>query len=318
MNVIDWIIEGDVSIEYLAKRDLLDTDHRILVDLQKRILTEGFGLQLLDKQNKDTYLWGDGTYSPKYISTHYTLLELCQLGASLDDDRFHKAINLLFSDMWINKGKVRKYRHQDLCVVAMMVRIACNAKYIDDRINEMVDYILAHQMNDGGWNCAWERKPSPKQSSLHTTLSVLEAFNDYIRYGYNYNLEKIKRVIPQGVEYILSKRMYFSVRTGEIIHKDMLSFPFPYNWKYDILRALELMSSLKIPYDQRMEEAINNIHNRLDEYGRIKADKKPPSLLNIRYTKTNQFCRYNTYRALKVIKYFLPETYQIFISKKIK
>ena len=54
---------------------------------------------------------GGGVYSPKYISTHYTLLEFCQLGAPLKSERFIKSIKLLFDVMWNNKGKVKPYRY---------------------------------------------------------------------------------------------------------------------------------------------------------------------------------------------------------------
>lgn len=318
MNVIDWIMEGDVSLKYLVKRHLYGIDDQQTNELRKSILTQGFGSTLCNMQDPETNMWGGGVYSPKYISTHYTLLELCQLGAPLFEKRFHKAIDLMFSEMWINKGKVKPYRHQDLCVVAMMVRIASHAHFKDSRMDEMIDYIIDHQMHDGGWNCAWERKNKPKQSSLHTTLSVLEAFNDYIKNGYQYQLDKINKLASQGVEYVLTKKLYLSVRTGEIIHKDMLKFSFPYNWRYDILRAFEVMSSLKIPYDKRMDQALDVLLKRLDDFGRIKANKKPPSLMNIRYTKTNELCRFNTYRVLKVLKFYMPDTYKTYITKNIK
>ncbi|MFO7969478.1 MAG: hypothetical protein R6U15_05135 [Candidatus Izemoplasmatales bacterium] len=318
MNVIDWVLKYDVFIQYLVKRDLLELNDDKLQDLKQRILTEGYGLELLRKQDLKTNTWGGGVYSPKYISTHYTLLEFCQLGAPLKSERFIKAIKLLFDVMWNNKGKVKPYRHQDLCIVAMMIRIACEASYRDKKIYEMVDYILDHQMSDGGWNCAWERKPHPRQSSLHTTLSVLEAFNMYKQSEYNYRIDEINESVFEGVEYMLTKKLFRSVRTNQVIHKDMLSFPFPYNWRYDILRALTVMAKLKIPYDNRMQEGLTYLINKLDVYGRIKADKKPPSLHHFRYTKTNQLCPYNTFRVLRVLKYYLRNDYDIYIKKAIE
>ncbi|NCC71682.1 hypothetical protein EOM09_08980, partial [bacterium] len=41
-------------------------------------------------------------------------------------------------------------------------------------------------------------------------------------------------------------------------------------------------------FDERMKEAIEIIVDRLDEFGRIKADGKPPGPINIRYTKKNK------------------------------
>lgn len=319
MNVIDWILQGDVFVQCLVNRDLLEEQNESkLNDFRKRILTEGFGLELLNRQDLKTYMWGGGVYSPKYTSTHYTLLELCQLGAPITEERFIKAIKLLFKTMWQNKGQVRPYRHQDMCVVAMMVRIACTAGFQDQRIEEMIDYILEYPMNDGGWNCSWERKPKPKQSSLHTTLSVLEAFNEYKKGGYTYRIDEIDKQTFKGVEYILTKRLFRSVRTKEIIHQDMITFYFPYGWRYDILRALTVMRELDIPYDERMKDALDLIDSRLDEYGRIKSSKKPTSLQHFRFTKTNKLCPYNTYRVLYVLKYYRRKEYDNYLNKIIE
>ncbi len=81
-------------------------------------------------------------------------------------------------------------------------------------------------MFDGGWNCSWERKPKPKQSSLHTTLSVLEAFHAYIENGYTYKIDEIHLVIPKGVSYILSKRLFIRLEQTKSIIKIYCSFHF--------------------------------------------------------------------------------------------
>jgi len=318
MNVIGWMLDSDVFLQYLVKKDLLDTKRSELSVLRKRILTEGYAKKMIEKQDLSTYRWAEGVYSPKYISTHYTLLELCQLNAPITEERFVKAVEILFDNLWVENGKVNNYRHQDICVVAMMVRIATQTSIKNPKIEAMIDYILAHQMSDGGFNCAWERKPYPKQSSLHTTISVLEAFDNYRKQGYKYRLDEIKNIIPQAVEYLLTKSLFRSVRTKNIIHKDMLSFPFPYGWKYDILRALFIMAELDIPYDYRMQEALEIIKNRLDMFGRIKADKKPPSLHHFRFTSTNKPCPFNTYRVLRVLKYYEPRVYQEYLTKEIE
>ena len=317
MNVIDWINQGDVFIRYFVERDLYGSRKKDVDFLKSRILTEGFGYELLKKLDKNTFLWGEGVYSPKYTSTHYTLLELCELGADLSDKRFVKPIEILLSNMWTNKGQVRSYRHQDLCVVAMILRISSQAKLKDKRMEEMLDYILENQFTDGGWNCAWERKPFPKQSSLHTTISVLEAFAIYLENGYKYRAEEIQVKIPQGVEYILTKKLFRSVTTGEIIHKEMLNTPFPYGWKYDFLRALYVMASLKITYDKRMEEALSLIVSRLDSFGRIKASPLPPGKHHFIYTRSNKLCPYNTYRVLFVFKEYRNKMYNDYLNKTI-
>lgn len=71
-KVIKWLLEGDVSIQYQVHRDLLGNDRQ---DLQDRIAKEGWGERFLIKRNSNGH-WGDRFYQPKWISTHYTLLDL--------------------------------------------------------------------------------------------------------------------------------------------------------------------------------------------------------------------------------------------------
>lgn len=316
MTVIDWLLRSNISVKYLVKRDLLAVPEDELRSLRERILKRGFGLVLMKKQDPDTHMW-EGIYSPKYVSTHYTLLELSQLGAPMDDERIRKAILLLLDHMWKPKGLVAPDRHQDLCVVAMMVRLAAEANLIDSRVRDMIDHILAHQMDDGGWNCFWERNPKPKQSSLHTTLSVIEAFSRVLKSDIHYRHRDMEKVIPEGVEYMLSKRLFRSVRTGEVIHRDMLNFDFPYGWRYDLLRAFEVMADLEIPYDPRMDEGLGILVGRLDYYGRIKSDRRPKGRQHQRYTRTSQFCPFNTHRVFKVLKFYDPKRYVLHIGRKL-
>ena len=71
-----WLLGGDVSIQYQVHRDLLASEQPHLRD---RIATEGWGAQFLGSRNKEGH-WGRGFYQPKWISTHYTMLDLKNLG----------------------------------------------------------------------------------------------------------------------------------------------------------------------------------------------------------------------------------------------
>ena len=65
-EIIKWLLEGDVSIQYQIHRDLLSTERK---DLQKRIAKEGFGAEFLSKRKSDGH-WGLKFYQPKWTSTH--------------------------------------------------------------------------------------------------------------------------------------------------------------------------------------------------------------------------------------------------------
>lgn len=316
MNVIEWLKSDEIFTKYHVEKYLLE-NYDYANKIRKDISASDFAKTIISRQDLKTSLWGDGIYSPKYTSTHYSLLILCELGIDLSETRYLNAIEILLKNLWYKDGVVSSYRHQDMCVVGMMIRICSQAKMSDKRLFEMIDYVLDHKMSDGGWNCAWERRPYPKQSSLHTTLSVLEAFANLKDFNYNYRLEEINEGCKTGSEYILTKRLFKSVRTGETIHKDMLKNPFPYGWKYDMLRALYVMSILDISYDKRMEDGLKNVINRLDDYGRIKADSLSVGKYYGIYRRANQISPFNTYRVLLILKKYKYSYYSDFINKNM-
>ncbi|MFP4186589.1 MAG: hypothetical protein ACLFSU_00285 [Acholeplasmataceae bacterium] len=306
MTVIDWLLKSNTSLKYLVQRDLLGIPEEELRKRRELILKRGFGLVLMKKQDPDTYMW-EGIYSPKYVSTHYTLWQLSQLGAPMDDERIEKAILLVLDRMWKPNGLIEPDRYQDLGIVAMMLRLAVEAELSDPRIRDMTDYILAHRLDDGGWHCD---RQQPKGSSRHTTLSVIEALSRVLGAGVLEPKEEIERAILSGIEFILRERLFHSER-------DVLNFDFPYGWRYDMLRALEAMADYGFPLDVRMEEGLDLLVGRLDYYGRIRSDRRPKGRQHQRYTRTNRFCPFNTHRVLKVLKRYDPDRYRSYTKRRI-
>jgi hypothetical protein len=74
-KIINWLLEGDPSIQFQVWRDLLGVEKK---ELQDRIEKEGWGYQFLSKRHSEGH-WGDRFYQPKWISSHYTLLDLRNL-----------------------------------------------------------------------------------------------------------------------------------------------------------------------------------------------------------------------------------------------
>ena len=71
-EIVEWLLEGDVAIEYQARRDLLGEQ---CPDLQRRIGEEGWRVRVLSFRKSDG-TWGRGFSQPKWTSSHYTLLGL--------------------------------------------------------------------------------------------------------------------------------------------------------------------------------------------------------------------------------------------------
>lgn len=310
-SVVSWLLHGDVSVQYQTHRDLLCSPPKVINGLRTRIALEGWGKGFLAERDEQTGLWGNGLYSPKWISTHYTLLDLKNLGLDPACPPYSESSTLLLEKMWANKGQVKKYRHQDLCVCAMILGICCYGGLQSPKLYEIVDYILNKQYPDGGWNCAWEK--GGLHSSLHTTLSVLEAFQDYEACGYIYRIGEIKESLPKAWEFILRKKLFRSVHSGEIIDPKMLKLSYPCRWKYDVLRCMDYFASVQKGYDTRMEEALALIIRKKRKNGRWPVQQKYSGQVHFDMEQTGGSSRWNTLRALRVLKFYKPELYGEFI-----
>jgi len=302
MDIIAWLLEGDSAIRYLTHRDILRSPLEVLEKAKQESMERGPVRRYLDLVDSYTGMWGGGVYSPKHTSTHYTLLDLTCLGIDYKDPSYQRGISILLEHMWPSHDNAKWTGHQDMCVAAMVLRMNCYGHSQSIKIKEIVDYILSHQFADGGWNCSWRRKPAPMHSSLHTTLSVLEAFQIYKENGYRYRLEEFEKQAKQGVGFILKKRLFRSERTGEIINEDFVKWPFPSGWRYNIMRSLDVFRLLEVPYDKRMEDAIKYLLDHADEHGRLKTSSYQPGLRHFTYESRKEYSRYNTYKLTAIMQ----------------
>jgi len=306
MTVIEWLLSGDPALTRLVKKHLLEED----APYEKTGLIEKY----IALYNPETRMWGGGLYTPKWTSTHYTMCELKYLGTDPNTEAYREGLTHLLEKLWTNKGRIGK-RHKDICVVAMLLSLATYAKSENPKLIEMTDYILGHQFEDGGFNCEWDHpEKRPHKSSLHTTISVLEAFKDYRDNGYTHRLDDVESATRRAENFILDKRFYFN-SAGEIIHHDFTEAHYPTRWKYDYLRALEYFAAVKKPRDDRMEEALNRLTRAMDK-GYLTKGRTYSGKIHFRLEKGMKG-RFNTYRALKVLKFYCPAFYKQVIRQQI-
>ncbi len=72
-GVTDWLLAGDPSVRWQVMADLLDAPAAAVSAARARVATEGWGAELLARQDPDGR-WVQSLYSRKYTSTTYTLL----------------------------------------------------------------------------------------------------------------------------------------------------------------------------------------------------------------------------------------------------
>ena len=300
-NLIEWLLQGDVSIQYQVHRDLLDENRE---DLQARIATEGWGARFLSYQKPDGH-WGKAFYEPKWISTHYTLLDLRNLGIDPKIPVLRDSVNTILKEEKGPDGGVRPIgavQLSDVCLNGMFLNYASYFGAPETELQSVVDFILSQRMPDGGYNCRLNRSGA-RHSSLHSTISVAEGIRSYQARGYTYRLSELLESERSSREFILLHQLYLSDRTGEVIRKDFLRFFYPCRWYYDILRALDYFCLAQLPYDPRMEPALQQLNKKRRKDGRWTASKRPGKI-HFEMEASRAPSRWNTLRALRVIKHF--------------
>lgn len=309
MEYLQWLLQSDPAVTTMAKRHLLNQ--------KTPSATEGWIGRLFALYLPEAHGWGKGIYAHKWISDHYTLLELLELEADGHDPRFVDSVSHLISCLWHTEPLPKKTRGLDMCIAAMLLRMACYADLKDNRLNEIVDYILKHPMSDGGWNCCWDAKPEcAHKSSLHTTLSVLEAIHMYRKHGYRYRLDDLLMQVPEAEEFILKKRLFRSLHDGEIINEHMIEMHFPVRWFYDAYRALLYFIDTGHTYDPRMQEAIDRLKVAFAK-GPLPKGGIHTGIQHFK-VDVNVYRAMNTLRGLRILKAYDLATYQTLIHQVIE
>ena len=299
-EVIQWLDQGDAAVRYQLYRDLLDEDRQ---DLQAWIAEEGWGARFLAAQNADGH-WGRGFYQPKWVSTHYTLLDLRLLCLPQDHPAPGRAIDLILKHNINRDGGVNPHRSDrpsDVCVNGMFLNYACYFRAPELKLRGIVDFLLKEQMADGGFNCESNARGAV-HSSLHTTLSVLEGLLAYRCSGYSYRLEELHAIEAEAREFILMHRLFKSDHTGEIINNRFLLFSFPPRWFYDIFRALDYFQAAGVPYDERMQDAMDILHKKRRKDGTWPLQGKHAGAVHFEMEPVGKASRWNTLRALRVLR----------------
>lgn len=306
-DLLDWLLAGDVAIQHQARRDLLGAERP---DLRARIALEGWGAQFLAARRPEGH-WGREFYQPKWISTHYTLLDLKHLGIAPDHPQIRESISQILArhkeaDGGVNPAKTR--RIGEICVSGMVLNYAAYFGMPVESLRSIVDFLVAVQMPDGGFNCE-SNVHGAVHSSLHSTISVLEGISEYLANGYAYRAADLQVIAQKAQEFVLQHRLFRSDRSGEIINPSFLMLSFPSRWFYDILRALDYFRSAGAGYDPRMQDALDVLLQKRRKDGAWPLQAKHAGQVHFDMETPGQPSRWNTLRALRVMKHFGDDLY---------
>ncbi|HMJ22038.1 MAG TPA: hypothetical protein VK513_09015 [Terriglobales bacterium] len=307
-RVIQWLLDGDAAIRWQALRDLVGSAKATVERERRKVARGGWGARLLTKQDPEgTWAGGlssdGGLYSPKWISTTYTMLMLRDFGLLPNTRQARKACKLLLDgglqrDGGINYGWRGR---SETCITGMVASILSYFEYEDPRLDTIAGHLLEQQMPDGGWNC---RRPfGATHASVHTTISVLEGLR-HLELFRGREVREVRRAQRRGREFLLLHRLFRSHRTGEIIKPVFIRFSFPPRWHYDILRALDYFQAVNAPCDSRLAEAIEIVRKSQRKDGRWSLPHSYNGKTYFELERVGAPSRWNTLRALRVLRWW--------------
>jgi hypothetical protein len=305
-KIIQWLLAGDVSIQYQVSRDILKRNATTLSTLQKKIETEGWGLKLLKKQHPNGH-WGRTFYQPKWTSTHYTLTDLKIIGLPPENKAAQRSTEMVLSQPQGKFGGINysvTVKESDVCINGMILNFAAYFLPQHSRLPNIIDYLLNVQLLDGGWNCNYLKKDTA-HSSLHSTLSVLEGLLEFRKNIPDYRPLEILQAEKRAISFLLLHNLYQSHHTGETIDLRMLRLSFPSRWRYDILRALDYFQMANVPYDKGMKSALEILVAKKGKDGKWPLQEKHKGEVHFDMEKIGEPSRWNTLRALRVLNYYL-------------
>jgi len=303
MNALDWLLDSDPAIRWQAMRDLSDAPAEAAATERAKVATHGWGAELLARQAPDGRWGGDPaneewTSSPEW-SCLVTLAQLREMGLDPQSTEARRAVALVREQVtwkWWDKnpffvGEVEP------CING---RVAAIGAYFAQDSQRVVDRLLGEQMADGGWNC--EQENGATVGSFHSTINVLEGLLEHELATGGTDEGKAARL--RGQEYLMSRRLFRRLSTGEVVDPAFTQFSYPWGYHYDVLRGLDYLRVAGAASDERAVEAVDLVEQKRAEDGRWMLENPHPDQLDLDMgEEEGKPSRWNTLRAMRVLRW---------------
>jgi hypothetical protein len=314
-SVIDWLLDSDPSIRWQVMRDLLDAPESEWGPERAKVEIEGWGARLLSCQDKDGQ-WAGGSFFPAdftpnewrergqpWTATSFSLSQLREFGLDPASDRAKRTVALIGTNShWDEGGQPYWQGEVEECING---RTVADGAYFGVDISAIVGRLVGERLEDGGWNC--ERINGSIRSSFHSTINVLEGLLAYERATGGTPASQAAR--RSGEAYLLERKLFCRLSTGESADERFLSFTHPNRWRYDVLRGLDYFRSCAIlagaEPDPRLREAIDLVRSRRREDGTWPLDWSLPGRVWFEVDDgQGKPSRWVTLRAMRVLRWW--------------
>jgi hypothetical protein len=226
------------------------------------------------------------------------------MGLSPDDPRAVRSCLLFLDEGLWHDGGINlsvSLKRSETCLTGFVLALLSWFRVDDPRRERLIDYLLAEQMDEGGWNC--QRDRGAVHGSFHTTINVLEGLREYA----DAQGPRTSAVLPaerRAREFFLAHRLYRSHPTGEVVDPAFTHFSFPPRWHHDVLRTLDYFRASGAPHDERLEDPIELVRRKRGTDGRWALQNRHPGKAFFELEKVGKPSRWNTLRALRILRWW--------------
>lgn len=196
-------------------------------------------------------------YRAKWCGAHWVLVALADLGYPAGDLALaplrEQVLGWLFSADYARLGgTVHGLPRLHASIDGNAVYALLELGLADERVDVLVERLLAAQWPDGGWNC--DRRASGRCSSFTESLIPLRALALRARRGAE---PRVVGAAGRAAEFFLRRRLFRRLRDGSVIAPAFLQLHYPCYWHYDILFALTVLTEAGLVGDSRTGAALD-------------------------------------------------------------
>jgi hypothetical protein len=241
-TVADWLLAAFTpSIRYLALRHLLDrpdTDDVVMAAWQAMKTCSPIPAILVQQTEAGNWAGERSYYTPKYTSTHWSMLLLTELAADGTDPHLRQGAMFMLSATEGRLDEALRTRGQGFCCFwGNLLRYAQHCGLQDDaRVQDMID-TLAREALETGWCC-------PINDDLPCAWGVARALWGLAAIPRGQRAPQTEAAIQKGVTWLLEvhRLVEADYPTSGRVHPLWFRLNFPLFYQADILFVLRVLA----------------------------------------------------------------------------
>ena len=243
-----WLLDAETpSIRYLTLLNLMDRHEAdpMVRAAWKEMHSEGPIPAILSKQTRIGAWAGERTYySPKYTSTHWSLLLLAELAADCFNTGMRRGAIYMLGETYDElRERLDKGEYGFTCFWGNLTRYVLHCDLDDDpRLRDILD-ALVYDAGEGGWRCQYN-EGRPCAWGAARALWGLAALPEHLRAW-----PEVQAAIESGLSFLLEEhkleKANYPVPKGGSIHSLWFRLNFPLFYQADILFVLRVLADLE-------------------------------------------------------------------------